>query len=87
EPTRGIDVGGKFEIYALLGELAEAGKAVVVVSSDLKELVAISDRIAVMSAGRVAATFERAAFDQDRIMAAALSGYVGNDEEGRRASA
>jgi len=87
EPTRGIDVGAKFEIYALLGELAEAGKAIIVVSSDLNELLAISDRIAVMSAGRVAATFERAAFDQDRIMAAALSGYVGNGEEGRRASA
>jgi ribose transport system ATP-binding protein len=76
EPTRGIDVGAKFEIYALLDELAAKGKAIVVVSSDLKELLAICDRIAVMSAGRVAATFERGDWSQDRIMAAALSGYV-----------
>ncbi|MHC5053265.1 MAG: sugar ABC transporter ATP-binding protein [Planctomycetota bacterium] len=87
EPTRGIDVGAKFEIYALLGELASAGKAIVVVSSDLEELLAISDRIAVVSAGRIAATFERAAFDRDRIMAAALSGYVSGTDGARRASA
>lgn len=75
EPTRGIDIGAKFEIYRLLNELAEQGKAIVVVSSDLPELMAISDRIAVMSAGRIAATFERGQWTQDRIMAAALSGY------------
>jgi ribose transport system ATP-binding protein len=77
EPTRGIDVGAKFEIYALLDGLAAKGKAIVVVSSDLKELLAICDRIAVMSAGRVAATFERGAWSQDAIMEAALSGYRG----------
>ncbi len=76
EPTRGIDVGAKFEIYALLDALAAKGKAIVVVSSDLKELLAICDRIAVMSAGRLAATFERGEWTQDRIMTAALSGYV-----------
>jgi len=76
EPTRGIDVGAKFEIYRLLGELAERGKAIIVVSSDLLELLALCDRIAVMSAGRLAATFERSDWSQDRIMAAALSGYV-----------
>ena len=57
EPTRGIDVGARQEIYRLLRELADAGKALVVVSSDLHELVAISDRIAVLSAGKLAATF------------------------------
>ncbi len=75
EPTRGIDVGAKFEIYQLLTALADKGKAILVVSSDLKELLALCDRIAVMSAGRIAAVFGRDEFNQDRIMAAALSGY------------
>ena len=76
EPTRGIDVGAKFEIYQLLADLAAQGKAVIVVSSDLKELMALCDRIAVMSAGRVAATFRRGEWTQDKIMTAALSGYL-----------
>ena len=77
EPTRGIDVGAKFEIYRLLADLAGRGKAIIVVSSDMQELLAVCDRIAVMSAGRLAAVFDREDFDQDRIMAAALSGYAG----------
>ena len=81
EPTRGIDVGAKFEIYRLLGDLAERGKAIAVVSSDLKELLAICDRIAVMSAGRLAAIFRRGEWTRDKIMAAALSGYVADGKE------
>ncbi|MBA7645227.1 Ribose import ATP-binding protein RbsA [subsurface metagenome] len=77
EPTRGIDVGAKFEIYHMLAELAEKGKAVIVVSSDTKELMAVCDRIMVMSAGRVAATFDRGEWSQEKIMAAAFSEYVG----------
>ena len=77
EPTRGIDVGAKFEIYHMLAELAEKGKAVIVVSSDTKELMAVCDRIMVMSAGRVAATFARSEWSQEKIMAAAFSQYVG----------
>ncbi len=76
EPTRGIDVGAKFEIYQLLAELAKQGKAVLMVSSDLLELLAVCDRIVVMSAGRIAATFNRGEWSQDKIMAAALSGYM-----------
>jgi ribose transport system ATP-binding protein len=76
EPTRGIDVGARFEIYRLLDALAAAGKAIIVVSSDLKELLLLCDRIAVMSAGRVAATFPHAQFNEDAIMQAALSGYL-----------
>ena len=72
EPTRGIDVGAKQAVYALLGRLAEAGKAIVVVSSELRELMAICDRIAVMAAGRLTATFERGAWTEDAIMNAAL---------------
>jgi len=82
EPTRGVDIGAKFEIYEMLRELAEKGKAIIVVSSELEELIGICDRIAVMSAGRLAAIVERARFDQDKIMAIALSGYIGN---GRKA--
>ncbi len=76
EPTRGIDVGAKFEIYHMLAELAEKGKAVIVVSSDTKELMAMCDRIMVMSAGRVAATFGSSEWSQEKIMAAAFSQYV-----------
>jgi len=75
EPTRGIDVGAKFEIYNLLSDLAGEGKAVIVVSSDLKELLAISDCVAVMSDGKLAATFRRGEWTKDEIMAAALSEY------------
>jgi len=77
EPTRGIDVGTKFEIYHMLAELVEKGKAVIVVSSDTKELMAVCDRIMVMSAGRVAATFGRNEWSQEKIMSAAFSEYVG----------
>jgi len=72
EPTRGIDVGAKFEIYRMLGELAEEGKTIIFVSSDLKELMAVCDRIMVMSAGRVAATFARGEWSEEKIMAAAF---------------
>lgn len=76
EPTRGIDVGAKFEIYRLLNDLANQGKAILMVSSDLKELLGLCDRIAVMSAGRIAAVFARGEWTQDNIMTAALSGYL-----------
>jgi len=76
EPTRGIDVGAKFEIYHMLADLADKGKAIVFVSSDLKELMAVCDRIMVMSAGKVAATFERGQWSEEKIMSAAFSEYV-----------
>ncbi|MBL9134850.1 MAG: sugar ABC transporter ATP-binding protein [Verrucomicrobiales bacterium] len=76
EPTRGVDIGARFEIYHLLADLAAQGKAVIVVSSDLLELMSLCDRIAVMSAGRLAATFRRGEWTQDKIMAAALSEHL-----------
>lgn len=76
EPTRGIDVGAKFEIYRMLAALARQGKAIVFVSSDLKELMAISHRILVLSAGRVAGTFARDGWSEEQIMSAAFSEYV-----------
>jgi ribose transport system ATP-binding protein len=76
EPTRGIDVGAKFDIYRMLHELARQGKAILFVSSDLKELMAVCHRILVMSAGRVAGSFVRTQWSQEAIMAAAFSEYV-----------
>jgi ribose transport system ATP-binding protein len=73
EPTRGIDVGAKFEIYHLLAELAAKGKAIVVISSDLKELLMLCNRIAVMSAGKLVTQFRRGEWTEDKIMAAAFS--------------
>src|SRR5260370_19732293 len=73
EPTRGIDVGAKFEIYRLLGELAAGEKAIVVVSSDLKELLALCDRIAVMSAGKLVTEFLRGELTEERIKSAAFT--------------
>lgn len=73
EPTRGIDVGAKFEIYQLLARLAEEGKAILFISSDLKELVAICDRLIVMSAGQVAGSFARGEWTEEKIMTAAFS--------------
>jgi ribose transport system ATP-binding protein len=73
EPTRGIDVGSKFEIYRLLDRLADEGRGIIVVSSDLKELLGLCDRIAVLSAGRLVKTFNRGEWTEDLIMAAAFS--------------
>lgn len=75
EPTRGIDVGAKRDIYLLLNELTQSGKGLIVVSSDLRELMLICDRIAVLSAGKLVETFTRETWTQDAILAAAFSGY------------
>ena len=77
EPTRGVDVTARAEIHEHLRELAGAGKAVLVVSSEIEELRALCDRIVVLSGGRVAATFARDRFDQDAILEAALRNHAG----------
>lgn len=77
EPTRGIDVAAKFEIYKMLENLAQEGKAIIFVSSDLKELMAICDRISVISAGIVTETLEPNQWSREKIMAAALKEYIG----------
>ena len=86
EPTRGIDIGAKSDIYRLFAELAGQGRGLLVVSSDLRELMQICDRIAVMSAGRIVDTFARADWSQERILAAAFSGYVGAQEAAEAAA-
>ena len=68
EPTRGVDVGAKREIYALLRDLAARGTAIVMVSSELPEVIGISDRIVVMREGRIAVTLDAAEATEERIM-------------------
>src|SRR5688500_4251278 len=71
EPTRGIDVGAKAEVHHLMGELARQGKSILMISSDLPEVLAISDRVLVMREGRLTGEFSRAEATQQRIMSAA----------------
>jgi ribose transport system ATP-binding protein len=72
EPTRGIDVGAKFEVYQLIHELADAGAGVLVISSEIEELIGICDRVLVMRRGEIAGEFRREQFDREKILAAAL---------------
>ena len=72
EPTRGIDVGAKLEVYHLINRLTSEGRAVVLVSSELPELMGMSDRILMLHEGTVGGTFLPADFDQERLMAAAM---------------
>jgi ribose transport system ATP-binding protein len=69
EPTRGIDVGAKQEIYGLINDLAEAGKTIIMISSELPELLGMTDRIVVMADGSVTAEIETTEATQERIMA------------------
>ena len=71
EPTRGIDVGARAEIYALMRQLAAQGKGILMVSSDLPEVLGMSDRIYVMSHGRIAGELPRAEATQERVLALA----------------
>ncbi len=72
EPTRGIDVGAKAEIHGLIDELARSGLAVVVLTSEMPELLGVSDRILVMANGRITGEFTRTEATQEKILAAAI---------------
>lgn len=72
EPTRGIDVGAKAEIYKIMGNLASQGKAIIMISSELPELMGISDRILVVREGQISGEFVRKDFDQEKIMQCAF---------------
>jgi D-xylose transport system ATP-binding protein len=76
EPTRGIDVGAKHEIYEIIRQLTAAGKAVVLVSSELPELMGLSDRILMLHEGRIGGEFSGAAATQERLLAAAMGQQV-----------
>ena len=78
EPTRGIDVGAKFEIYTIINRLAAEGKAVIFISSELPEILGIADRIYVMASGQIAAEMPVADASQETIMKAIMRmGRVG----------
>ena len=80
EPTRGIDVGAKLEVYELINELTAQGRAVVLVSSELPELIGMSDRIVMLHEGRVGGVFSRAEARPERLLAAA-TGHLDAVEE------
>ena len=75
EPTRGIDVGAKYEIYTLIAQLAAEGKCVIVISSEMPELLGMSDRIYVMNEGRFVAEMPVAEASQEKIMRAIVTSH------------
>jgi ABC-type sugar transport system ATPase subunit len=86
EPTRGVDVGAKFEIYRLIDELVAGGAGVLLISSELPEVIAMSDRIMVMSDGQIAGTLERDQFSEERILTLALLGRAHHAGDGEPAT-
>jgi ABC-type sugar transport system ATPase subunit len=72
EPTRGIDIGAKAEIYALIQKLARQGKGVLLISSELPEVLALAHRIVVLRQGSVAATLDAASTDQETVLRHAM---------------
>ena len=73
EPTRGIDVGAKAEIYRLIAELAAEGIALVVISSEMPELLGLADRMLVMAGGRIVAEMPREEASEERILSLAMA--------------
>ena len=78
DPTRGIDVGAKRDIYLLMASLAKAGKAIILISSEIPELMGLSDRIIVLAAGRLTGELSKAEFTQENIMRYASTFEVAN---------
>jgi ribose transport system ATP-binding protein len=72
EPTRGIDVGAKSEIYRLMRGLADSGVAVLMISSDMEEVIGVSDRVAVMHEGHIQGTLDRAQCSEENILRLAV---------------
>ena len=82
EPTRGIDIGAKSEIHRLMSTLASQGLAIIMISSELPEILGMSDRIMVMRKGRIVATFDRADANQEKIAAAMMVDAPSPDPRG-----
>lgn len=76
EPTRGIDVGAKFEIYKLMTDIVKQGKTIIMVSSEMPELIGMCDRIYIMSQGRIAGCLDKSEFSQESIMRYAMQNDV-----------
>jgi putative multiple sugar transport system ATP-binding protein len=83
EPTRGIDVGAKYEIYTIVNQLAAQGKAILVISSELPELLGLCDRIYAMSAGRITGEVSREEANEERLMQYMTAGVSAGREENR----
>jgi ABC-type sugar transport system ATPase subunit len=81
EPTRGIDVGAKMEIYALMDKLATQGKAIIMISSELQEVLGMTDRLYVMHEGVISGELCRSEYDQTLVGSLMMIGEGGNDEE------
>ncbi|MTI61059.1 MAG: sugar ABC transporter ATP-binding protein [Firmicutes bacterium] len=71
EPTRGIDVGAKYEIYLLMNKLTEQGKSIIMISSELPEIIGISDRVIVLHQGKITGEYNKEEFNQEKIMKSA----------------
>ena len=76
EPTRGIDVGSKNEIYRFMRQLADSGVAVLMISSDMEEVIGVSDRIAVMHRGRLSGFLGREKFSEQNVLTLAIGGHL-----------
>jgi len=76
EPTRGVDVGAKSELYGMLRSLADAGVAILMISSDMEEVIGVSDRIAVMHEGTISGFLERAEFSEKNVLQLAVGGSI-----------
>ncbi len=83
EPTRGIDVGAKAEIYALIERLAAEGRSVIVVSSELPEIMRVADRVLVMREGRIAGVLDRSSLSEEAIVALAVPQSTTNSHSSR----
>jgi ribose transport system ATP-binding protein len=82
EPTRGVDVGAKYEIYQLIDELVERGSAVLLISSELPEVIAMSDRVLVMSAGQIVGELKAGELSEERILHLAVLGRQAESDPG-----
>nr|WP_255631779.1 sugar ABC transporter ATP-binding protein [Caballeronia sp. dw_19] len=86
EPTRGVDAGSKSEIYTLMRKLADRGVAILMISSDMEEVIGVSDRVAVMHEGAIAGTLERDALSENNIMHLAVGEVAGEAAQAAEAS-
>jgi len=87
EPTRGIDVGSKAEIYQIIRDLTKKGTGIIMISSELQEIIGMSDRILVMSRGKIAGELSRAEVTEEKILTLAIGeGLVAAGESGAEIS-
>ena len=83
EPTRGVDVGAKAEIHRLMSELAAQGLAILMISSELPEILGMSDRVLVMRQGRIVAEFSRDEVNQEKVATAMMASQTETTGNGR----